>query len=630
MQADKSPIKDLRVLVDTCSIIDVCKNFGEYSFTFFKLNFGKIVSASGSPIIIPKVVYDELIKNSVKITDDSTRDACRLAIQLVQKLIEEKIAKILGQEDDTFPDNLFQELIIKYCEKYKFCLFTQDKRLALDVLNINNRKSVTRSKGVIIIHLINTAIERWELSSFGQLISVNKHQSDNIESIMGFTIEDGKPNDISVAIPTSMIPGIGDAVTDGEGSVHRLLSALGGGGEGRVYLTDFGLACKIYNKIRITEGLRDKLNVMTKKKINKDGICWPISVVQNRNHEFVGYVMNRAFGKEIQKSIFIKPIMITEFPSWSRIELVDVTINILEKIKILHDNNVILGDINPMNILVNRDGKVFFVDTDSYQIGRYSCPVGTPTFLAPELIGKDLKGFLRTMEHDSFSVSTLVFMLLMPGKPPYSHTGGGDPARNVRESHFPYNLGDRKGKNVPSGPWRFIWSNYPRYLKEAFHIVFTEGKRPTTDEWLQLMERYRNDLKSGFVSSSIFPLGFKRLSKAQTLKAGGTWRICSKCGVEFGDMNSSSSSHSVCLDCRFKPAVAVCQLCKTAFLCFHEDDDLSKTPLCSSCRSNGYKQSCINCGKSYDVLYGEVEYFRQKGLSIPKRCPECRKAKVKY
>ena len=35
-------------------------------------------------------------------------------------------------------------------------------------------------------------------------------------------------------------------------------------------------------------------------------------------------------------------------------------------------------------------------------------------------------------------------------------------------------------------------------------------------------------------------------------------------------------------------------------------------------------RSCRNCGRSYSITNGEVEYFRKKGFDLPTKCPNCR------
>lgn len=36
------------------------------------------------------------------------------------------------------------------------------------------------------------------------------------------------------------------------------------------------------------------------------------------------------------------------------------------------------------------------------------------------------------------------------------------------------------------------------------------------------------------------------------------------------------------------------------------------------------KQKCKQCGKEFELSDGEVEFYKQKGLSLPKRCKSCR------
>lgn len=48
--------------------------------------------------------------------------------------------------------------------------------------------------------------------------------------------------------------------------------------------------------------------------------------------------------------------------------MISLSIDILRKIKYLHDHDVIIGDINLLNILVVSSGETYFVDTDSYQL----------------------------------------------------------------------------------------------------------------------------------------------------------------------------------------------------------------------------------------------------------------------
>ena len=67
-----------------------------------------------------------------------------------------------------------------------------------------------------------------------------------------------------------------------------------------------------------------------------------------------------------------------------------------------------MGDLNPTNIMVKFSEKVFFVDTDSYQIEDFPCPVGTPDYTAPEIQNRKKYDFLRSIGNENFAVATLL------------------------------------------------------------------------------------------------------------------------------------------------------------------------------------------------------------------------------
>jgi DNA-binding helix-hairpin-helix protein with protein kinase domain len=419
---------------------------------------------------------------------------------------------------------------------------------------------------------------------------------------MMFRLAQGRPRVLRTALTVSAVTVQGDIVRDEDGLQHRLTSLLGDGGEGKVFLTNTGLACKLYDSARLTEELKAKLQLMRTAQFARKGLCWPKSLASNKRGEFVGYLMDQARGKEIQKSVFIKPLLLQHFPGWDRRNLVDLTISILEIIQFLHSKNVLLGDINPRNILADNLGNVFFVDTDSYQIEDFACPVGTATFLAPELAGRQLSEVLRTLEHENFAVSTLVFMLLMPGKPPFSHAGGTDPAQNVLKRHFPYNLGEERGVNVPAGPWRYIWSNFPFYLKKQFYHIFKYGDPcPRVLDWLFLLKRYRNDLADGRISTTeIFPTRLKQLNQQQVEEKGGKWLRC---------VNKECRNQNGGFYGEFK----------------HHGPDVVR--LCPECRQMVWRRvRCVEsgCPHEFAITLGEKFSYEKRGQEIPKRCKACR------
>jgi hypothetical protein len=631
--------RDLRVLVDTSSWMH------EHAEEVLGRFFAPLVHDSGQKLVVPLQVVEE-IKKHLAARDPDLRQKAERAHDLLSSYRAMGLADIFSGSEQTFADNVMQLVIMRFCEKYHFCLITQDRGLATDALRLGQRQSVTRAKSVVAVRLGDQgSLDRWELdprradASWRVLeppVGVRGTKASQttpdptpappIVQKPRFRLRSGPPRSESQQLPDSSHPGEGDFVLDSAGRRLRLTRRIGSGGEGAVFATDGDLVCKLYEGKRLTTGSKLKIELMLQKPVQHRAICWPRSLAMNQRGEYVGYLMPAGKGKELQRTIFVKPLLQSTFPRWTRLQLATLAASILEPILELHERNVLLGDINPLNILVLDENTVFFVDTDSYQVEDFPCPVGTATFLTPDLLGQNLATVLRGFPHELFAVATLVFMILVPGKPPYSHMGGGDPAENVRARQFPYGFEEKKAKGVPAGPWRFIWSHLPFYLKEAFHDVFSDGERPTTDVWLKLMRRYQSDLSRGHVSEEIFPTTFKRLRREDVLRKGGVWLNCLECTEGFG---SFEAGVDLCPDCRNKETQLTCFLCDRQFMTrMNRSRSLSgRKPICHECQSLKQTAFCKDCGQQFELTAGHRVSVKEKGHSLPKRCKNCREQK---
>lgn len=331
------------------------------------------------------------------------------------------------------------------------------------------------------------------------------------------------------------IPVAGDTVTavrNGKTKKIHLCDEIGKGGEGSVYRTELqGYVAKIYKPEKITRLRYEKIKLMLTKDIDCEGVCFPLAMILNQRDEFVGYLMKAASGRDLGKSVFMPILLKKYFPRWNKIDTVQLCVTILKKLKYLHDRNVILGDINPYNILVVSPTEIYFVDTDSYQVEGFICPVGMPLFTAPELQNQKEYG-LRTLGNENFAVATLLFMIMHPGKPPYAMQDGVGIKENIISGEFSYPLGERKTGKVPKGPWRYCWSHLTYQIKSTFYETFWrdgtlhgEKKRPGTGAWLRLFEYYLDLLKSGKMAAQdeeslkIFPHASSGTEIKLTLRA---------------------------------------------------------------------------------------------------------------
>ena len=135
------------------------------------------------------------------------------------------------------------------------------------------------------------------------------------------------------------------------------------GGEGTVYLVDEGTVAKIYHPKSLTVEKEAKIKALLSKKFRFDGICAPLESLYDNKAKFIGYLMPKADaekGFELQTCIFNPALLKNKLPNWTRLNLANLSITILEKIKYLHQNGIIIGDINPFNILIKDDKTVFF------------------------------------------------------------------------------------------------------------------------------------------------------------------------------------------------------------------------------------------------------------------------------
>ncbi len=525
----KGIIKHYKVFIDTCSLMH------ESAFPFFN-SISKLLKESGTGIIIAQAVVDELEKKA-KSKDRDIKDKALDGIKTVEYLIDNEIGQKYGDKDDGFVDNLFQSLFIKYREKYDLCLITQDVKLMKDIYDLSKSRSVDFNKKIIVYKFA------WVTDNSSSLIKkFFPHKDHNIvknilssDDIVPFkasrkVVDEKEFNNIRL----SVIPKIGDTVTSNKGIKIRLRQEIASGAEGSIYAFEViprknssdNYLCKIYKENKINNAVIEKLKLMISRKVDIEGVCWPISLLYNYKKEIVGYVMKRAYAHELQRSLFVEPLRLEKLGSnWTRKDLIRLSINILSTIDILHKYNIIIGDINPGNILVDKNANAYFIDTDSYQIEGYPCPVGSPSFTHPDILRRRFTTFLRKKEHEYFAISTLLFMILVPGKSPFAFQGGSSPAANVKKRNFVYPFKSKDinhfSKDINKNRWWYVWNNFPHRLKEAFYKSFVESdmiKIIGKNGWIEILDAYNHNIENSWVSDELFPATQKEVSEDQIKK----------------------------------------------------------------------------------------------------------------
>lgn len=162
------------------------------------------------------------------------------------------------------------------------------------------------------------------------------------------------------------------------------------GGEGMVFAWG-QLAVKIYHQpqLRHRQKLDYWLNSGLARKMPAQ-ILAPQTVVQDAQGQVIGFVM----GKMPAAVYPIKQLANPHFTNQQRLTLHQI-ISLLSHAHTtlcqLHQLGVIVGDLNDHNLFAqwtnSQNLPTYWVDTDSYQLGGYPCPVALESFLDPHLYG---------------------------------------------------------------------------------------------------------------------------------------------------------------------------------------------------------------------------------------------------
>jgi len=301
----------------------------------------------------------------------------------------------------------------------------------------------------------------------------------------------------------------------------RISNKIGSGGEGDVFNFEGqggqNMCIKIYkdeNVISTSTSTYNKLLKMTSHqaamRFSQSKICWPVSIIYESTEKDpqrpVGYMMPIASSDTITvKSLFLPISRKKNLAHITRSDMCKFLEDWLTSLALLQKNNIIVGDINERNVLVDPNTlKSYLVDCDSFQIENLPCPVGTADYLAPELQGINLQKHLRTAEHENFAIAVFVFKALVGGVNPFAVVDGAGVAENIKNGNFPYTYAEiYQPKLTPVGSAKVRWAHLSMDLKGLFYQTFKQNKRATPSEWYTAIYNYRSLISYGHFTDSL-------------------------------------------------------------------------------------------------------------------------------
>ncbi len=347
------------------------------------------------------------------------------------------------------------------------------KRLYERAPEFNGDVAILTPTGLRIFHSIAEMVEDYPLPSISSLA----HNNTYIDC-------DGRAS-------------IDDVVISTTGDKFTLMKRLSGGAEGMVFLTDNPkYVAKIYHKGVITPLRWAKLKKLTEIGITSRGFCTPQHLLYFRGVP-VGYTMFLGKGTTLSNVFDGPDAMIEHFPDWTRLDVCETLLSLIGKYLYLQMHDIVAGDIQLKNALIESSTEQYLIDMDSVQIGNLPCPVGTEDFTDPRLWGRDFSGFVRNLEDEDYSIAMLVFSILFCGLHPYATRNGAETLREeILNRNFPYTLDNSNNEHIPLGGYDHIWEYLPENLRVMLYNTFHEGKAYEAVCWRAAVQEYMRDLEN--------------------------------------------------------------------------------------------------------------------------------------
>jgi DNA-binding helix-hairpin-helix protein with protein kinase domain len=183
-----------------------------------------------------------------------------------------------------------------------------------------------------------------------------------------------------------------------------------------------------------------------------------------------------------------------------------VALNIIEAFELLHSREVLFGDPNPLNILINEQTHdVTLIDADSFDMTLVP-PGGTrETFFPPPATAKGFRSPRTAIlsgpsnkqvsdygkADDNYVLAIHLFMLMVPGFTPW---GGHDDAAEYAATQRRFAYGPTPTLPVDSHQMQ-LWNKIPQPVRHAFIETFVSGHPVTPMRWRALFKAHWGHLR---------------------------------------------------------------------------------------------------------------------------------------
>ena len=281
---------------------------------------------------------------------------------------------------------------------------------------------------------------------------------------------------------------------------------MGRGGEGIVFEVEGQptQVAKVYHKRPLPDEQVAKLQAMVSCWSNalETISSWPRAMLFDpTSRKPCGILMTKMEGAHPLHELYGTTNRRRHFPEVGWHHLILAARNTAAAFHTMHSANIVVGDVNQGNLLVDKQMCVRMIDCDSFQVSSgsktYHCPVGTPHFTPPELQSLKLREVTRSVDHDRFGMAILIFHLLFVGRHPFAgrYHGPGDLSieRAIAERRFAFSK-NKAATLVEPPPASLRLDELPAGLGNLFELAFrgdagTDGAlRPSPMDWITQLE----------------------------------------------------------------------------------------------------------------------------------------------
>lgn len=326
--------------------------------------------------------------------------------------------------------------------------------------------------------------------------------------------------------------------------IQLAANPFAGGGEGNLYHIlspnhyQRKYVAKIYHPHKLTQERAKKIDYLSTypphlEEVNSRGhsaVVWCKDVLLDNNRKFVGFIMPYTIGEKLE--ILTTPkIPRKKRQAWSRFDFKEgksaltyrlkLGFNLCTAIHQVHKmERYVLVDMKPDNIVIQPNGLVSIVDTDSVEVVEqgetlFDAPVATPEYTPPEHYKQLNYDPTQQQEWDLFGLGVILYKLFFGIHPFAASTGPPHEhlttlAQKVEKGFFVHDPKHAQSFSIVPPPHQAFYS-LNEELQALFMRCFVEGQeqpslRPTAEEWCAALllatddkaayERYGHILKS--------------------------------------------------------------------------------------------------------------------------------------